>query len=308
MKIGITGASGFVGMKLIENLAADQNFVIVENTRKNEVKSRKLDNRIRKVVGDLNSPHVSFNFTEGLNYVIHSAARLPTVNKSDDHFHQLFEDNVLASIALGQAAIKNKVQNFIYISSANVYSKGLSGATEADPVGDHSSHEPYFLSKLAGEQALLSLFAETDTKLTILRIGSPFGEGERGQHVLSRFIDRARLGDAIEITSDPNFHMNCLSIDDVISAIRLCLVNDSQGIFNISSDNDSLTLLEIAQYISRHYENKSEVIHSRKMQLTPSRDFSWVSIEKAKTILGFSPMEFKDFLNKYINYYEMKIK
>jgi len=113
MKIGITGATGFLGGHLISKLLSDgysiKAFVIEENPP--------LPRGIEWVRGNLVSGEGISEFLKDVDVVIHLAGRnLPPEE-------ELIKDNVMATRNLIMEALKHPIKQFIFTSSVAVYGK-----------------------------------------------------------------------------------------------------------------------------------------------------------------------------------------
>ena len=117
MKIGITGASGLVGINLCKKAISKNNTLNIL-IRKDSSVTGTLD--AHKFYGDLNNIEVLEAFCDGCDVIIHSAAMISIGFESYEEVNKV---NYIGTKNLLRAAIKKGVKKFIYISSINAYKK-----------------------------------------------------------------------------------------------------------------------------------------------------------------------------------------
>lgn len=162
----ITGANGFVGQALYLE-AANEGFPVITLTRK----PLKSSNAIESIVLDDFSKADSIRSTlEKVQIVIHLAARVHVMNESaGDALGEYRKVNVENTLALASAAAASGVKRFIYLSSVKVNGEetlfGKSFTADDMP----APQDPYGISKLEAEIALLSLGNQTGMEVVIIR-------------------------------------------------------------------------------------------------------------------------------------------
>lgn len=174
MKVGVTGANGFVGAHLIQRLneaghdvtALVRNKDTVQNTSScSVVEIPSLNGRV----------HVTGLVAKlaGLDILFHLAAHVHKMNTKDDDV--LFHDvNVAGSQRLFEAANTAGVKRFIFLSSV----KAAGECSDDTPLSFQNNPGPedaYGRSKRDAEQTLQSMVPKADCSLTILR--APFVYG-----------------------------------------------------------------------------------------------------------------------------------
>ena len=117
MKIGVTGASGMVGINVCNE--------ILRNGHKLNILLRedvdyldKLD--CNKFYGDLNNINTLEKFCEKCDVIIHSAAM---ISIGLDSYDKVYDVNFVGTRNLIEASIKEKVKKFIFISTVNAFNK-----------------------------------------------------------------------------------------------------------------------------------------------------------------------------------------
>lgn len=177
MRVLVTGASGFVGVNLVEALLA----------RGHEVVAMSLDAfpaalRITEVRGDTTDTAL----VEGvmrkhrIEAVWHGAAITAGAEREKREASRIVEVNLLATVRAVEAAARAGVRRFLYPSSSAVYGETAFGA--GDPVDEDAPLRPlnlYGITKVAAEQAVLRLAPALGLEACAGRINAVFGPWER---------------------------------------------------------------------------------------------------------------------------------
>lgn len=163
--IGITGATGFVGQSLTRSLAQSG-------------RSLRLFSRAGGVGSDGSTITTLVGKPElfaGLDSVIHLAG----LTSSKASQEQLTRVNVDLTVDVAKAAAEAGVRRFIFFSSLGVHGKaGMSARIGPDAL--YAAVNAYGRSKVAAEQALKAISAETGIELTIMRPPMIYGPGGKG--------------------------------------------------------------------------------------------------------------------------------
>ena len=165
MRVLVTGASGFVGVNLVEALRA----------RNHEVVEFSIDRG-----GDVTDTAKLQGLMKGVDAIWHGAAITAGAEREKREAARIFEVNTLATIRALDAAAKAGVRRFIYPSSSAVY--GATAFEGTGPVGEDEPLRPfnlYGISKVAAERAVLHLGPALGVEVCAGRINAVFGPGER---------------------------------------------------------------------------------------------------------------------------------
>ena len=221
----LTGASGFLGSEIVRICDAEGRGV-------RTVSRSKLERDDHHCV-DLSAGELPISLFEGIETVIHAAGLAHQFGKVADEETAFTAANATAVKILITAAVKAGVQHFVYVSSSGVYGPAADMKTESDTC-DPTGH--YATSKMLGEQFATEVASETGIKLTILRMTTLYGEGDRGN--INRLIS------AIERKRFPNIGSgeNKKSLIHKRDAARACLMAASRmpqtdaEVYNVAND------------------------------------------------------------------------
>lgn len=193
--------------------------------------------------------------------------------------------NSAAPAYLAYMAKQSGVRRFIYASSCSVFGytqDKLYNETSPTIVG-----YPYGISKLAGEQAVLSLQDEKFSVIS-LRKGTISGYSPRMRLdlVVNTMFKTAMQTGSI-IVNNPSLWRPILGIADAVTAyVRAVEANQEvSGVFNVASEN--YTIGEIADLVKEHVGSsvRIEIFHKQDF-----RNFK-VTWDKARTVLSFHPRQ-----------------
>ena len=183
----VTGANGFIGVKVVESLLR-YGFTNIRCFVRPSSRLDRLRDVCRRagsgapnvVVGDLLSPEDCARAAAGVSVVIHLAAGF------DKSFAAAFMNSALATRNLLEACLKaGAVRRFTNVSSFAVYSNlGLKrGAPldEASPLEDapQQRHDAYAFGKLKQEELVREYGRVHGLPYVILRPGTVYGEGKK---------------------------------------------------------------------------------------------------------------------------------
>ena len=162
MKILLTGATGFIGKKLIQELL-NKDFELSIILRK---KVDYFSDKVRQfVIGDFAKYS---NELTSIDCVIHLAGKAHVIDKNKasvlDEFRLINTDFTLS---LARQAATAGVNRFIFLSSI-----GVNGNQNTKPFLESDTpnpQEPYAISKYEAEQGLFKLAKETDMEVVIIR-------------------------------------------------------------------------------------------------------------------------------------------
>lgn len=205
----VTGASGFLGARIVSRLQADGVRV------RALVRSGRPTGADERIEGDLRDDAVLARAVAGCDWVIHAGARVATTGEWDE-----FEaTNVRATESIIAAAMAAGVTRIVHVSSLSVYAVPRNGATvtEESPYDDGGGERGvYARSKLLADKAARAAI-ERGAPVTIIRPGLLYGPGHKPP--LAR--RSVALGPLRVLMARRDYQLPLAYVDNVADAIAL---------------------------------------------------------------------------------------
>src|SRR5688500_17709340 len=187
----VTGGAGFIGSHLVGKLLLDGHRVIVlDNLRNGRLENLSEANKhthFKFINGDILDIETCENASADIDVIYHLACL--GVRHS---LHSPFENhkvNAEGSLNMLEAARKNQVKKFFYISTSVIY-----GDIKQFPVDEslvHLTKTVYGSSKLAGENYAYSYYQCYQLDTTILRIFNNYGPRAHYEGYAGEIIPRS---------------------------------------------------------------------------------------------------------------------
>jgi nucleoside-diphosphate-sugar epimerase len=222
--IVVTGAAGFIGSSIVDELLARGDRVrgidcftdyYDEATKRSNLVGALMNPGFELVESDLRTARVD-DLLDGADVVFHQAAQ-PGVRLSWESGFETYDScNVLGTQRVLEAARKVGVERLVYASSSSVYGNAARyPVTEEDLPRPHS---PYGVTKLAGEH-LCNLYAANHGLSTIsLRYFTVYGPRQRPDMAIHRLIESALDGKPFPLFGDGSHVRDFTYVQDVVAA------------------------------------------------------------------------------------------
>jgi UDP-glucose 4-epimerase len=290
----VTGGAGFVGSHVTEELVKRGHNVTVLD----DLSGGFLDNVIKGstfVKGSIeNVDLVNRLFTEEkFDYVYHLAAYAA---EGLSHFIKRFNynNNLIGSVNLINAAINTGVKCFVFTSSIAVY-----GASPELPMTEETTPHPedsYGIAKLAVEQELVACKEMFGLDYVIFRPHNVYGErqniGDKYRNVVGIFMNQILQGKPMTIFGDGEQSRAFSYIRDMsaIMAEAIDVPEAYNQVFNIGADQP-YTINELAESIARSLGVEPDIKH------VPARNevtHAYSSHDKVRRVFGERPLHTLD--------------
>jgi UDP-glucose 4-epimerase len=222
MRILITGATGFIGTRLVERLSGEHQ-VIALCHREPPSRGASVDWR----AADLSSPLDTTVLPEELDAVAH-LAQSPRYREFPSGAADMFAVNVAATQSLLDHAVAAGARTFVLASTGGLYPFADGTLSEETPPAPSNF---YFLSKYLSEQ-LLTAYAGLIAPV-ILRPFFVYGAGQK-RMLIPTLIDRICAGEEITIDGDPGLRINPIHVSDAVRAFEAALKLGSASVLNVA--------------------------------------------------------------------------
>lgn len=306
-KILVTGASGMVGRALVQKL-------IKEGT---EVVACDLPGEFENPESLINSPllelvendiaHCNWDTVlDNTFQIIHLAAKVHVHKKQDQEWDEYYRVNVEATKSLCEAAVNQRVNKFIFLSTVGIYGD----SPHTDELGNLiiKPNNDYARSKLLAEQIVRETLVDK-VPYVILRPVMIFGPGDRGN--TGRMIEAIKKKRFFVPGSGDN-KRSVIYVDDIIEII--CRLLQRDDIYNqefIVSNRQPITLREMCDAITKRLANNWRVpsvpfplakVAAKIFDIIPVVPFNSQVLKKLTEESDFSPYtDIQDILDIHVD-------
>ncbi len=216
----ITGAGGFLGRRLVEQLAAVSCRIIRVSRTSALPAAPSSAATLVNITGDLREAALWVRLLTGADIVLHLAAQTSvTVAAADPDAD--FEANVLPMRRMLQAC-RDLSHRPTIVSAGTVTQAGLPRQLPVDEDAEDLPITVYDRHKLAAERDLETSVAAGTAAGTTLRLVNLYGPGSsmagRDRHVLNRMVRAALRGEALTVFGAGDYVRDYLFVDDAVDA------------------------------------------------------------------------------------------
>lgn len=295
-KILITGADGFIGSHLTEELIRNGNDVraFVNYNSFNswgwlDQAPKEILNELDVFAGDIRDPHGVKKAMQDCDITMHLAAliAIPYSYHSPDTY---VDTNIKGTLNILQAARECNVEKVVHTSTSEVYGTAkFVPITEEHPLQGQS---PYSASKIGADQMAMAFYNSFNLPVTIIRPFNTYGPRQSARAVIPTIItqiasgkNEIRLG-SVHPTRDFNYVK-----DTVRGFLAVAQSSRSVGeVINIGSNYEvsiGKTVEIIAELMDRqiHIQSEDERIRPEKSEV----ERLWADNTKAKQLLDWEP-------------------
>lgn len=295
-KILVTGAEGFIGSHLVEDLIL-RGYSVRAFVHYNSFNSWGwLDHspaRIKEAVdvfaGDIRDPHGVKQAMKGCNTVLHLAAliAIPYSYHSPDTY---VDTNIKGTLNILQAARELGVSKVVHTSTSEVYGTAIFVPISEDhPLQGQS---PYSASKIGADQMAISFHRSFDLPVAVIRPFNTYGPRQSARAVIPAVITQIADGKhTIKLgATHPTRDFNYVK-DTVRGFVAVAESEKSIGeVINIGS-NFEISIGDTVQIISEIMNVQVEV-QTEQVRLRPEKsevERLWADNSKAKRLLDWAP-------------------
>lgn len=295
-KILVTGADGFIGSHLTEELVR-QGYDVRAFVYYNSFNSwgwldhspKEIKDSLDIFSGDIRDPFGVKEAMKGCTHVLNLAA-LIAIPYSYHSPQTYIETNINGALNIVQAARELDVEKVVQTSTSEVYGTAL--YVPIDEEHPLQGQSPYSASKIGADQIAMSYYRSFDTPVSLIRPFNTYGPRQSARAVIPTIISQLANGKktiklgAVSPTRDFNF------IKDTVSGF-VSVMNSEKAIgevINIGS-NYEVSIGETAKIIA-DIMNVNLKIETDEQRLRPEKsevNRLWAENKKAKELIGWQP-------------------
>lgn len=288
MKFLITGAAGFLGSALANQLAREGHLVRgLDDLSTGDPAA--LAPEVVFTRGDINDRPKLWTLMQDVQCVYHLAARV-LVPESLLYPREYNQVNVGGTVTLMEAMRDVGVRRVVFISSGAIY-----GNQPSQPVPETATPDPntpYAVSKLAAEYYVRTIGQLWGIEMVILRVFNAYGPGQHlppvHAPVIPAFLRQASLNGTLVVHGDGQQSRDFIYLEDVVRGMTAAAVApEANGqIINLGSGEETTVrqLLKLAVEVTG---GKPEVVYNPRTERGPNR--LCADLTRAEELLGFQP-------------------
>ncbi|UYN92395.1 MAG: NAD-dependent epimerase/dehydratase family protein [Anaerolineales bacterium] len=287
MNFLITGAAGFLGSALANQLAREGHLVRgIDNLSSGE--PQVLFDDVHFTRGDVNDRPKLWTLLQDIDCVYHLAARV-LVAESLLYPREYTDANVGGTVSLMEAMRDVGVRRVVFASSGAVY-----GDQQEQPLREDASpfpHSPYAVSKLAAEYYVRTIGALWGIETVCLRIFNAYGPGQHlpPSHppVVANWLRQAVRGGSLVVHGDGNQTRDFIHVSDVVRALVAAATapDVDQRVINVGSGQET-RMRDLAEMVLEITGRRGEILYTPHNAAGVSR--MCADTQLAAKLLGFT--------------------
>ncbi len=309
MRLLVTGGAGFIGSNFVRRIidgtfsGISQVTVLDKLTYAGTLKNLELlpKNSFEFIQGDISDPELVNELCKEHDAIVNFAAE-SHVDRSITGARDFVETNVLGVQNLLAAALINKVQTFVQVSTDEVYGTISKGSwNEESPLLPNS---PYSASKASADLICRSYHRTFGMDVRVTRCSNNYGPYQFPEKVIPLFITNLIENKKVPLYGNGLNVRDWLHVDDHCLGIFAVLTAGKPGnIYNIGGGRE-LTNRELTDLILRKFARDESSIEYVADRLGHDLRYS-VSHRKITQELGYRPkIRFEEGLEQTIEWYK----
>ena len=235
----VTGASGFVGSALVDELA--QLGIAVRACYRTDKTLPRVNVDVVSGI-DLLSMSDLKTVLSGVSVIVHTAARVHVMEERSDNPLEAFRHmNVDATLRLARQAAASGVKRFVYTSSIKVNGEQTLPGQKFTADMTPNPSDAYGISKFEAENGLLSIAKETGIEVVIIRPPLVYGPGVKAN--FAKMMAWVAKGMPLPFGSIDKNHRSMVGLGNLVNLLILCTSHPKAAnqVLLVSDDNDLST-------------------------------------------------------------------
>lgn len=215
-KVLVTGATGFLGKYLIEELLNNDYEVVAQGRKENVLNELKEKYNVEILKCSLDEIK---NIEINVDYVIHAAALSTVWGKWEDFYNS----NVVGTENVIDFCNKNKVKKLVYVSSPSIYSAKCNRLNIREDDFDKNNQLNFYIKSKILAENLINSIENDKLERVIIRPRGLFGIGDTS--IIPRLINANRkIG--IPLFNDGKNIVDITCVENVALALRLAIESE----------------------------------------------------------------------------------
>jgi nucleoside-diphosphate-sugar epimerase len=310
MRVLVTGATGFVGGRLLERLSEMKGYDLYSLQR--YVTGRYVlgaDRGVKVVFCDLRDQFaVRCTVREVQPEIVIHLASISPVSYSYDHPNEVMDTNLSGTINLAEACLREvpHLKHFLFASTSETFGNGPLPKREDTPQAPNS---PYSVSKHAAEKYVLYMWDAYKFPVTVLRPFNTYGRRDNTHFLVERMLVQMLQSGDVRL-GDPTPERDLLFIDDHVDAYLVCLAKPEASIgqaFNFCT-GEKMTVLSLAEKLRDMTGFRGQIVWNTIPRRPLDIQVLYGDAVKAKSVLGWDArVSLEDGLRRTMDFWRKKL-
>lgn len=254
-RVLVTGATGFLGKYLVEELINNGYEVVAQGRKENILNNLKEQYKVNILKCSLNEIK---NIDMNIDCVIHAAALSTVWGKWQD----FYDSNVLGTENVIKFCLKNNVRRLIYVSSPSVYSAKFDRFNIKEEDFDKNNKLNFYIKSKILAEDLINKIDNQKLETVIIRPRGLFGIGDTS--IVPRLINaNSKIG--IPLFNDGKNVVDITCVENVAYSLRLAMEKEEANgnIYNITNGDPT----EFKNILDKLFTELEERANYRKMNI-----------------------------------------
>jgi len=305
MKFFVTGGTGFIGWRVVQNLLQRGIPVVVgELHRDDNVAGRLKGAEFAQLdVSDTKSVEAVFQKHPGITHAIHLAYLMSAEVEANPHLGASV--NLLGMINMFDATVRHKLARLVFTSSETYY-----GASQ-EPYGDRDVLEDDFTSpanhfftygmmKVLNEFTAQKYVKKHGVSIVCTRPPVVFGHGRKRGSVLwaEDFATQPALGKPVKLPFPAHTRDSWIYVDDTAEQLVRLAMKPQVSHFAYNNGGETVTAEKLAEMV-RHWLPDAQISFDETKPTTPLIDR--MSGKRLADEIDFKPRPLLDGIRAHIN-------
>lgn len=235
MKILVTGASGFIGSKLLGQLPAECTLSLGRNKPACQASRQFYELEI------VSNTDYSAALID-VDVIVHLAACVHVMNDAvSNPLEEYREVNTRGTVNLACQAAAAGVKRFVFVSSIKVNGESTGQNNPFTSADEHAPEDDYGLSKSEAEQQLFKIGKGTGMEVVIIRPTLVYGPGVKAN--FASLMNLVSKGIPLPFGCITQNKRSLVSVDNLVDLIITCIDHPKAAnqVFLVSDDHDVST-------------------------------------------------------------------
>lgn len=254
-RVLVTGATGFLGKYLVEELINNGYEVVAQGRKENILNNLKEQYKVNILKCSLNEIK---NIDMNIDCVIHAAALSTVWGKWQD----FYDSNVLGTENVIKFCLKNNVRRLIYVSSPSIYSAKFDRFNIKEEDFDKNNKLNFYIKSKILAEDLINKIDNQKLETVIIRPRGLFGIGDTS--LVPRLINaNSKIG--IPLFNDGKNVVDITCVENVAYSLRLAMEKEEANgnIYNITNGDPT----EFKNILDKLFTELGERANYRKMNI-----------------------------------------